>query len=103
MFRNKKIISILLTVIMVLTVAIPALAAPVDYGAELANKPNKSYSQIFTDVPPSHWAFSYIGEMADRGVLSGYPNGYFYPENPVMRMFPLMTGTAHTLRRRGII
>ena len=63
MFKNKKVISILLTVIMVLTVAIPALAAPVDYGAELTNKPNKTYTQKFTDVPTSHWAFSYIGEM----------------------------------------
>ena len=85
MFKNKKAISILLTVIMVLTVAIPALAAPVDYGAELTNKPNKTYTQKFTDVPTSHWAFSYIGEMAERGVLSGYPNGYFYTENNVTR------------------
>lgn len=85
MFRNKKAISLLLALAMLISAALPAFAAPVNYGDELANQPNKTYTQKFTDVPKSHWAFSYIGEMADRGVLSGYPDGRFYPENNVTR------------------
>lgn len=57
----------------------------VDYGEELQNQPSKTYAQTFLDVPESYWAFSYIEEMVDRGVLSGYPNGRFYPDNNVSR------------------
>ena len=57
----------------------------VDYGEELQNQPNKTYTRTFSDVPESYWAFSYIEEMVDRGVLSGYPNGRFYPDNNVSR------------------
>ena len=57
----------------------------VDYGAEYQNQPNKVYAQKFNDVTKNHWAFDYIAEMNDRGVLAGYPNGYFYPENNVTR------------------
>lgn len=57
----------------------------VDYGAEYENQPAKAYIQTFKDVKTSYWAFEYISEMAQRNVLNGYPNGYFYPENPVTR------------------
>ena len=70
----KKLIATLLTVTAIFTA--PAVQA-VDYGAELKNQPTTTYSQTFTDVSPNYWAFSYIGEMNVRGVLSGYPNGYF--------------------------
>lgn len=83
--RQQKIISFILASIMLITVAISATAAPVGYGEELSNMPNKNYKQTFKDVPKSHWAFSYIAEMSERGVLSGYPNGYFYPDNNVTR------------------
>ena len=62
-----------------------AFAAPVSYGSELTNMPNKSYNQIFNDVPKTYWAFDYISEMNTRHVLSGYPNGCFYPDNYVTR------------------
>ena len=57
----------------------------VDYGTEYKSQPNKVYAQKFKDVTESHWAFEYISEMSERGVLAGYPNGYFYPENNVTR------------------
>lgn len=64
----------------------PTSAAVVEYGSELENAPDKSnYWQTFTDVPQSHWAFGYIGEMVDRGVLDGYMDGKFYPEKNVSR------------------
>ncbi len=57
----------------------------VTYGEEYQNQPTKTYSQVFSDVSKGHWAFSYIGEMNQRGVISGYPNGCYYPENYVTR------------------
>ena len=82
---SKKLVSMVVSLAMVLSAVMPAFAAPVKYGAELENQPSKTYSQKFSDVPKSHWAFNYISEMAERGVLNGYPNGYFYPENNVTR------------------
>lgn len=78
----KKIISIVLASAM-LTASVSALA--VNYGEEYTNMPAKTYTQKFDDVPSSHWAFAYIGEMSDREVVSGYPNGKFYPNNEVTR------------------
>lgn len=39
---------------------------------------------VFPDVKPSHWAASYIN-MAAKGknIISGYPDGRFYPERTV--------------------
>ena len=79
----KKLAALLTAITLVATTVV--FAAPVNYGAELTNQPTKSYSQTFKDVPKSYWAFSYISEMVSRGVLSGYPDGYFYPENNITR------------------
>lgn len=78
----KKTVSIILTVVMFM-LAIPALA--VDYGAEYQKLPTPQTVQKFSDVPSTHWAFDYIGEMAQRDVISGYPDGRFLPENQVTR------------------
>lgn len=80
----KKVISMVLTSVMAVS-ALSVSAGAVDYGAEYANQPTKTYTQKFNDVPTSHWAFSYIGEMTEREVVSGYPNGNFYPDNNVTR------------------
>jgi len=32
-----------------------------------------------------HWAEEYIAECAERGIVSGYDNGYFRPDKPVTR------------------
>ncbi len=37
----------------------------------------------FPDVPGSHWASSYIAYATSLGVIQGYPDGTFRPENPV--------------------
>ena len=47
--------------------------------------PAKTYEQKFSDVPQSHWAFGYIAELVNDNVLSGYPDGKFYPSNNVTR------------------
>lgn len=46
---------------------------------------NDSTPQSFWDVSKEHWAYNYIEELADRGVLSGYEDGSFQPDNTVTR------------------
>lgn len=85
MKTNKKFYAFMLSLAMMLSAISPAFAAVVNYGDELTNMPNKNYTQKFSDVPASYWAFNYIAEMAERNVLSGYPNGKFYPNKNVTR------------------
>ena len=39
----------------------------------------------FTDVSQSYWAKDYIKELAGRGILTGFPDGKFHPNEPVTR------------------
>ena len=39
----------------------------------------------YTDVPESHWAYETISEMSYRGILNGYPDGTFAPNNYITR------------------
>ena len=42
-------------------------------------------NHVFPDVPSSHWAFDQINALAARGVVGGYPDGYFRPEAKITR------------------
>lgn len=37
----------------------------------------------FLDVPEGHWASGYVNVATSVGVINGYPDGTFRPENPV--------------------
>jgi hypothetical protein len=39
----------------------------------------------FSDVLQDHWAFKSIGDMSDRKVIVGYPDGFFRPDKVVSR------------------
>lgn len=39
----------------------------------------------FSDVPRNHWAYKAITEMADKGIISGYNDRTFRPNNEVTR------------------
>ncbi|MCR4432655.1 MAG: S-layer homology domain-containing protein [Caldiserica bacterium] len=39
----------------------------------------------FPDVPLDYWAFQEISALTEAGVISGYPDGAFRPDNPVSR------------------
>lgn len=42
-------------------------------------------ARLFPDVSPNHWAAAQIKEMSQRGVVVGYPDGTFKPDNNVTR------------------
>jgi hypothetical protein len=39
----------------------------------------------FSDVQSNYWAESFIQELSDRGVIRGFPDGTFRPNDPVTR------------------
>lgn len=46
---------------------------------------NNQKPQGFTDVPENHWAYLYITELYEYGVISGYTDGSFRPDALVTR------------------
>jgi S-layer homology domain len=45
----------------------------------------QTQAAAFSDVSSDHWAKGFIQELANRGVLSGFPDGSFRPNEPVTR------------------
>jgi hypothetical protein len=41
--------------------------------------------QRFSDISDEHWAYGYVIEMANRGIINGYADGTFRPEAFVTR------------------
>jgi hypothetical protein len=39
----------------------------------------------FMDVPMNHWAYDAVGQLASRGVVSGYPDGSYKGNQPMTR------------------
>lgn len=53
--------------------------------AFVAPETSASNSDQFTDVQ-GHWAQAYIGALAKRNIISGFPGGTFHPDDPVTRV-----------------
>lgn len=66
----KKKISILLLAVLMFVSIMPAAMAK---------------TLTFWDVKDNHWASEAINEMARRGIISGYSDGSFRPNDPVTR------------------
>ena len=92
--KIKKILATAITAVVALTSVLPVSA--IDYGKEYENKPSGTYDVKFKDVPRNNWAFEYIGEMQKRGIINGYPDGKYYPDNYVERceFAKIMVGAA---------
>lgn len=79
----KKLLSLVISICIIAGFSTSIYA--VDYGEELKNAPTKTYEQKFSDVPENYWAYPYITDMVERGVLNGYEDGTFQPDKPVTR------------------
>jgi hypothetical protein len=44
---------------------------------------SKNYSTIFCDVPSDYWANGYINTAVENGIITGYADGSFKPEQEV--------------------
>ena len=50
-----------------------------------ATTPTPTATPNFKDVPASHWAYSYVTELAKKNIIGGYDDNTFKPNNNVTR------------------
>jgi hypothetical protein len=48
-------------------------------------EPAAATGNVFSDVPASHWAARYVKVALDMGLVKGYPDGSFKPNNRITR------------------
>lgn len=61
--------------------SVAGAAAPI-----IVQIPAQAQAQVsFSDVSSDYWARSFIQDLANRGILSGFPDGTFRPNDPVTR------------------
>ena len=46
---------------------------------------NNVYALQFADIPHGYWAYKEIDKVTDEGIISGYPNNKFMPEQLINR------------------
>lgn len=44
-----------------------------------------SPAEMFPDVPENHWAYAYIKDLHDKGIIEGYPDGNFNGDRSMSR------------------
>ncbi len=68
------------------TAAVLALGLTATTMAPLvAPAPSFAQSTNFIDVSSNYWASEFIGELSQRGIIAGFPDGSFRPNAPVTR------------------
>lgn len=64
----------------------PAIVpVPVTPSTPSATTPSPVQETKFLDVPADFWAYPFITALAQRGIVNGFPGGYFRPTDPVTR------------------
>lgn len=53
--------------------------------ARALNYSDQQSDTNFPDVPKSHFASGAIKKGSDNGIITGYPDGYYYPAKPITR------------------
>lgn len=64
--------------------AIVPLPAPTPQ-ATPTTTPTPTQRVNFLDVPQDFWAYPFITALAQRGIVNGFPGGYYKPTDPVTR------------------
>lgn len=62
----------------------PQTVGPQKVGPETVGPQTVGAAQ-FSDVPNNYWALPFITALAQRGIVSGFANGTFQPDQPVTR------------------
>lgn len=70
------------------------IVAYVGLGKAIAEK--LPATEVFNDVKTSHWAAKYIAYLSTKGIINGYGNGNFGPEDSVtmLQFAKMLLGTA---------
>ena len=51
----------------------------------LISEEKENENMRFKDVPETHWAYKAIEELAEKGIVNGYDDGTFRPNEPITR------------------
>ena len=66
------------------------------------NLPTTGVEAEFKDVPKSNWAYAYVAAAQKAGITSGFPGGYFKPNDYVTRgQVAAMLARAYSLQLTG--
>lgn len=60
------------------------ISGQVEFVAAKVDRP-PGLAVAFTDVPPGYWAKIYIEALSAKGVIAGFPDGTYKPDEPVTR------------------
>ena len=60
------------------------ISGQVEFVAAQVEKPT-GFAVAFTDVPPGYWAKIYIEALSAKGIIAGFPDGSYKPDEPVTR------------------
>jgi hypothetical protein len=64
---------------------VPSPANPLQAGQRPVPPPAASPPIDFPDVSSDYWAYPFIRDLSTRGIIGGFPNGTFQPDQPVTR------------------
>src|SRR5581483_5374764 len=64
---------------------LPYLGASLSALALAWSAPAKAQQDAFKDLDRNHWAYEAVNDLAQKGILIGYPNGYFYGKRTLTR------------------
>lgn len=87
------------------TAALMAVSVTVGAVAPFMGATPASAQTRFSDVSSNYWAAQFIDQLSQRGVIAGFPDGTFRPEEPVTRaQFASMIDSAFSVQaqRQGI-
>jgi len=80
---KNKLISAVLSAVMIGSAMVQGVSA-LSYGEEWAGYKEDS-TQIYSDIPQTHWAFDAIKRSSETKWFNGYPDGTFRPNNSINR------------------
>ena len=61
------------------------------------NERKADFNTVFPDVPENHWAYEYIKELGEQGLIQGYPDGEF-KGNRAMTRYEFATMLARAIQ-----
>lgn len=73
--KPKRLVALVMAIFMAAAIVLPTLSARADA--------SNAGTQYFTDVTPDKWYYEAVNAMAAAGILNGYGDGTFKPNNPM--------------------